>query len=135
MAVVNQTIMDTRYKTIIKTTFSGTNTDEVILDASDLVGYVGNGSILNLAAINWSVNGGTILLEWDTSKTMCYLDGNGKMGGANGMAAFPNNATPSVGRGDIRLTSVSGIAGVGFLVIVCHKVETVVGHGDGWTAD
>ena len=130
MAVVNQTIMDTRFKTIIKSTITGTNATEVLVDVSTLVGYVDNLSIVNLAAINWSING-SIQLHWDTAKTLMYLDGNGKMGGANGFTALPNNQIASAGRGDIRITHSA--ARVGFIVLVCHKVESVVGQGGGWS--
>ena len=131
MAVVNQTIKDTRWKTIIKTTITGTNSDVLILDASALLSYLDNTSILNLAAINWSVNN-SLTMEWDkqAAAVIAHLDGNGKMGGSDGFTAIPNNAAQSVGRGDIYISNQVAI--VGFVVIVCHKVESVVGQGGGW---
>ena len=124
--------MDSRWKTIIKTTITGTNSDELILDASSLVGYVNDHSILNLAAINWSVNN-ALTMEWDkqAAAVIAHLDGNGKMGGSDGFTAIPNNGAQSVGRGDIYISNASAI--VGFIVMVCHKVETNVGAGDGWS--
>ena len=52
MATTNTTLMDTRYKTIIRSIISGTNTDELILDASALVGKEsGMTPVLNISKI------------------------------------------------------------------------------------
>ena len=57
MAVVNQTLQDSRYRTIVKTTTTGTNSTTSVLDASGLEGYVAEGtSILTIAKVSWSVS-------------------------------------------------------------------------------
>ena len=130
MAVTNQVIQDSRWRTIQKTTWSGTNTNTLLLDVSGLLGWV-TGSLVNIAAVSWSTSSALTLIWAGSSATdAIVISGNGSYGGSNGFPAIANNAgTPT---GDINLTNAS--AAVGYLVIVCHKVETVVGQGGGWSA-
>ena len=49
------------------------------------------------------------------------------------MSSITNDATGAHATlGDITLASAA--AAVGFIVVTCHKVETVVGQGGGWSA-
>ena len=135
MAVTNQTIQDSRWRTIIKTTITGTNSVLNILDASSLVGWV-TGSIVNLAAVEWSIADTSVSthLIWDATSNVVILDftGNGSYGGSDGMPAIANNAAVANRTGDVLLTTSGGVFGT--LVCVYHKVETTAGHGNGWTA-
>ena len=48
MAIVNQTIQDSKYRTMIKTTSTGTTSAGTIVDCSGLVGFE-VGGLLNIA--------------------------------------------------------------------------------------
>ena len=137
MAVVRQILTDSRWKTVIKSTINASAPNNssgiTILDASDLLGWVA-GSIPQLAEIKWSVSVSTKLTWGGTGGTeVLHFDGNGSYGGSDGMPGLRCTATAGAGKGDLNMTCAN--AGVGTLVIVYHKVETTVGHGDGWTAD
>ena len=133
MALVAQTLQDSRWRTIVKGTFSGTTSAVALLDVSGLLGWV-TGSKTNLAAVSWSTSS-PIELIWTggTPAALLTLNGSGNYGGANGMSSITNDATGAHATlGDI--TFATAAAAVGFIVIVCHKVETTVGQGGGWTA-
>ena len=133
MALATQILQDSRWRTIVKGTFSGTTGASILVNVSDLLGWV-TGSKTNLAAVSWSTSS-PIELIWTgaTPKALLTLNGNGNYGGANGMSSITNDATGAHATlGDI--TFATGAAAVGFIVIVCHKVETVVGQGGGWSA-
>ena len=133
MALATQTLQDSRWRTIVKGTFSGTTGASILLNVSDLLGWV-TGSKTNLAAVSWSTSS-PVQLIWTgaTPKPLLTLGGNGNYGGANGMSSITNDATGAHATlGDITFTTAA--AAVGFIVIVCHKVETTVGQGGGWSA-
>jgi len=133
MALVTQTLQDSRWRTIVKGTFSGTTGASILLNVSDLLGWV-TSSKTNLASVSWSTSS-PIELIWTggTPAALLTLNGSGNYGGANGMSAIINNATGAHATlGDITLASAA--AAVGFIVVVCHKVVTTVGQGGGWTA-
>ena len=133
MALVTQTLQDSRWRTIVKGTFSGTTGASILVNVSDLLGWV-TGSKTNLSAVSWSTSS-PIELIWTggTPAALLTLNGSGNYGGANGMSSITNNATGAHATlGDITLASAA--AAVGFIVVVCHKVETTVGQGGGWTA-
>ena len=124
-------MMDSNWKTIIKSVFSATNSAATVVDASDLNGWQ-TGGLVNISAITWATSSPLTLIWAGSSATdAMVLNGNGIYGGSNGFPAISNNAgTPT---GDINLTNAA--AAVGYLVIVCHKIATVPGVGNaGWNA-
>ena len=133
MAITNVEIMDTTWKTIIKSVFSGTNSAATVVDVSGLSGWQ-TGGLVNISAVAWSTSSPLTLIWAGTSATdAMVLNGNGTYGGSNGFPAISNNAgTPT---GDINLTNAA--AAVGYLVIVCHKIATVSATSTanpGWNA-
>ena len=125
--------MDTTWKTIIKSTFSSTNSAATLVDVSGLSGWQ-TGGLVNISAVAWSTSSPLTLIWAGTSATdAMVLNGNGTYGGSNGFPAISNNAgTPT---GDINLTNAA--AAVGYLVIVCHKIATVSATSTanaGWNA-
>ena len=122
--------MDTTWKTIIKSVFSGTNSAATVVDVSGLSGWQ-TGGLVNISAVAWSTSSPLTLIWAGTSATdAMVLNGNGTYGGSNGFPAISNNATSPTG--DINLTNA---AAVGYFVIVCHKIATVPGVGNaGWNA-
>ena len=133
MAITNVEIMDTTWKTIIKSTFSSTNSAATLVDVSGLSGWQ-TGGLVNISAVAWSTSSPLTLIWAGSSATdAMVLNGNGSYGGSNGFPAISNNAgTPT---GDINLTNAA--AAVGYLVIVCHKIATVSATSTanaGWNA-
>ena len=125
--------MDTTWKTIIKSTFSSTNSAATLVDVSGLSGWQ-TGGLVNISAVAWSTSSPLTLIWAGSSATdAMVLNGNGTYGGSNGFPAISNNAgTPT---GDINLTNAA--AAVGYLVIVCHKIATVSATSTanaGWNA-
>ena len=133
MAITNVEIMDTTWKTIIKSVFSATNSAATLVDVSGLSGWQ-TGGLVNISAVAWSTSSPLTLIWAGSSATdAMVLNGNGSYGGSNGFPAISNNAgTPT---GDINLTNAA--AAVGYLVIVCHKIATVSATSTanaGWNA-
>ena len=133
MAITNVEIMDTNWKTIIKSIFSSTNSAATLVDVSGLSGWQ-TGGLVNISAVAWSTSSPLTLIWAGSSATdAMVLNGNGSYGGSNGFPAISNNAgTPT---GDINLTNAA--AAVGYLVIVCHKIATVSATSTanaGWNA-
>ena len=127
MAVVNQTFQDSRYRTIVKTTTTGTNSTTSVLDASGLVGYVAEGtSLLTIAKVSWSVSSQTDIL-WDATSNVVALSisGNGTYGFMPGQPAIANNGAAANVTVDVLITN--GSASVGFIVIEYHKVPGATG--------
>lgn len=133
MALVTQTLQDSRWRTIIKGTFSGTTGATILMNVSDLLGWV-TSSKTNLAMVSWSASSPIQLIWTGASAKPCLnLTGSGTYGGSNGGAAIINDASGAHATlGDMTLESAA--ASVGFVVIVCHKVETTLGQGGGWSA-
>ena len=130
MAVTNQTLQDSRYRTIVKTTTTSTNSAASILDVSALGGFVAvRTSLVTIAKISWSVAAQTDIL-WDaTSNVVAFsLSGNGSYGFMPGQPSLANNAAAANLTGDVLLTHG---ASVGTLVIEYHKVVNAAGKG--WT--
>ena len=126
-------MMDTTWKTVIKSIFSGTNSAATVVDVSGLSGWQ-TGGLVNISAVAWSTSSPLTLIWAGSSATdAMVLNGNGTYGGSNGFPAISNNAgTPT---GDINLTNAA--AAVGYLVIVCHKIATVSATSTanaGWNA-
>ena len=131
MAVVLQTLQDSRYRTIVKATTTGSNTNESILDVSGLLGHVASPlGLVTIAKISWSVAAQTNIL-WDaTSNVVAFsLSGNGSYGFMPGQPSLANNGAAANVTGDVLITHGSS---VGTLVIEYHKVPGA--EGLGWTA-
>ena len=130
MAVANQTIQDSRYRTIIKTLSSSTTSAGEIVDCSDLVGFQ-TGGLLTIAKVSWSLSSEVNIL-WDATSNVIALslNGNGTYGFMPGQPALPNNAASANRTGDVLFTA--GAACIGYVVVEYHKAPTA--EGVGWNA-
>ena len=130
MAVANQTIQDSRYRTIIKTLSSSTTSAGEIVDCSDLVGFQ-TGGLLTIAKVSWSLSSEVNIL-WDATSDVIALslNGNGTYGFMPGQPALPNNAASANRTGDVLFTA--GSACFGYVVVEYHKAPTA--EGVGWNA-
>ena len=132
MAVVNQTLQDSRYRTIVKTTTTSTNTAASILDVSTLLGFVAvRTSLVSIAKISWSLAAQTDIL-WDASSNVVAfsMNGSGTYGFMPGQPSLANNAAAATLTGAVLLTNGSS---VGTIVIEYHKVSLASGLGWTWT--
>ena len=129
MAVVNQTIQDSRYRTIMKSVSSGTTSAGEIVDCSDLVGFQ-TGGLLTIAKVSWSLSSQADIL-WDATSNVIALslNGNGTYGFMPGQPALPNNAAAANRTGDVLFTAAA--ACIGYIVVEYHKVPTA--EGVGWS--
>ena len=129
MAVANQTIQDSRYRTIIKTLSSSTTSAGEIVDCSDLVGFQ-TGGLLTIAKVSWSLSSQADIL-WDATSNVIALslNGNGTYGFMPGQPALPNNAASANRTGDVLFTA--GAACIGYVVVEYHKAPTA--EGVGWS--
>ena len=74
--------MDTTWKTIIKSVFSGTNSAATVVDVSGLSGWQ-TGGLVNISAVAWSTSSPLTLIWAGTSATdAMVLNGNGTYGGS-----------------------------------------------------
>ena len=130
MAVANQTIQDSRYRTIVKTVSTGTTSAGEIVDCSDLVGFQ-TGGLLTIAKVSWSLSSEANIL-WDATSNVIALslNGNGTYGFMPGQPALPNNAASANRTGDVLFTA--GSACFGYVVVEYHKATTA--EGVGWNA-
>ena len=130
MAVANQTIQDTRYRTIIKTLSSSTTSAGEIVDCSGLVGFQ-TGGLLTIAKVSWSLSSQADIL-WDATSNVVALalNGNGTYGFIPAQPAIPNNAAAANRTGDVLFTAAA--ACIGYIVVEYHKVPTA--EGVGWNA-
>ena len=129
MAVANQTIQDSRYRTIVKTVSTGTTSAGEIVDCSDLVGFQTDG-LITIAKVSWSLSSQADIL-WDATSNVISLslNGNGTYGFMPGQPALPNNAASANRTGDVLFTA--GAACIGYVVVEYHKVPTA--EGVGWS--
>ena len=126
MAVTNQTLVDTSFKTIIKTVCDNaaiTDGDNVkIVDASALSGADSNPR-LSIAKIFYSIESasGGVELKWDaTTNVQCtILTGNGSYGYMPGQPALTNNAGSGIS-GDVNVVNATGTF---TLVTEFHKIS------------
>ena len=121
MAVSAIIISDKSFETIVKVTTTGTNSNELIVDASELEGAATNPR-LAVVACQWTTGSQTNILFDATSNTVALsLNGNGAYNvGAQAMPSIPNNAGSGV-TGDILLTNAS--ASVGTIILKVKKVS------------
>ncbi len=131
MAVANQTIQDSRYRTIIKTTTTSTNSAASILDVSTLSGFVAvRTSLVTIAKVSWSLSSEANIL-WDATSNVIALslNGNGSYGFMPGQPSLANNGAAANLTGDVLFTA--GSACFGYVVVEYHKVP--LASGIGWT--
>jgi len=126
MAVTNQTLIDTSFKTVIKTVSdNAANSAVSILDASAMT-LADNNPRLSIAKIWWSIesaSGGVELLwDADTDVQAVILAGNGNYGYTAGQPSLSNNAGSGI-TGDVKVTNATGTF---TLVTEFHKIS-------GWT--
>ena len=129
MAVANQTIQDSRYRTIIKTLSSSTTSAGEIVDCSGLVGFQ-TGGLLTIAKVSWSLSSEANIL-WDATSNVIALslNGNGSYGFMPGQPSLVNNGAAANLTGDVLFTA--GSACFGYVVVEYHKVP--LASGIGWT--
>ena len=129
MAVTTQTIQDSRYRTIIKSTSTGTTAAGELVDCSDLVGFE-TGALITIAKVSWSLSSQADIL-WDATSNVIALslNGNGTYGFMPGQPALPNNAAAANRTGDVLFTAAA--ACIGYIVVEYHKVPTA--EGVGWS--
>ena len=129
MAVANQTIQDSRYRTIIKTLSSSTTSAGEIVDCSDLVGFQ-TGGLLTIAKVSWSLSS-EINILWDATSNVIALslNGNGSYGFMPGQPSLVNNGAAANLTGDVLFTA--GSACFGYVVVEYHKAPTA--EGVGWS--
>ena len=120
MAVTNQTLVDTSFKTIIKTVCdNAANTDG---DNVKIVDADSNPRV-SIAKIFYSIESasGGVELKWDaTTNVQCtILTGNGSYGYMPGQPALTNNAGSGIS-GDVNVVNATGTF---TLVTEFHKVS------------
>ena len=123
MAVTNQTLIDTSYKTVIKTVSDNASNSAVsILDASAL-SLASSNPRLSIAKIWWSIESasGGVELIWDATSNVqaIILSGNGTYGYHAGQPALNNNAGTGIS-GDVLVTNATGTF---TLVTEFHKIS------------
>ena len=122
MAYTTQTLVDSDFETITKTTITGTNgTATKIIDVSALAGAATDPRV-SIVACQWSVSS-TSEIEWDaTSNVTCLtLNGNGSYNaGSQSLPSLANNAGSGI-TGDIFFENDA--ACVGFIILKCKKVS------------
>ena len=131
MAVANQTIQDSRYRTIIKTLSSSTTSAASILDVSTLSGFVAvRTSLVTIAKVSWSLSTEANIL-WDATSNVIALslNGNGSYGFMPGQPSLVNNGAAANLTGDVLFTA--GSACFGYVVVEYHKAPTA--EGVGWS--
>ena len=122
MAVANQTIQDSRYRTIVKTVSSGTTSAGSILDVSGLTGHVTSPlGLVTIAKISWSLSSQADIL-WDATSNVVSLSlsGSGKVGFVDCVPSIPNNGGSGVS-GDLAVSNSS--ASVGTIWLRMKKVS------------
>ena len=123
MALTNQTLIDTSFKTVIKTVSdNAANSAVSILDASELLLATTNPR-LSIAKIWYSIEAasGGVELLWDASSNIqcVILAGNGTYGYTSGQPALVNNAGSGIS-GDVLVTNATGTF---TLITEFHKIS------------
>ena len=124
MAVTNQTLVDTNFKTIVKTVCdSDANAAVNILDASEL-SLADSNPRLSIAKIYHNITAATggVDILWNASSNVMAinLSGNGAYGYMPGQPSLSNNAGSGI-NGDVLVTNAS--ASTFTLIIEYHKVS------------
>jgi len=116
MTISTTTLVDDSFKTIIKASGVGNETEQLLLDASELLNATSEPkvSIANVYEVEGS---GKINFNFDSEESILEISGNGNYGLKPGE---PKKKSVSTGSGDILLTSDDNVTSYN-LVIECHK--------------
>ena len=121
MAVSAVILSDKDFETTVKVTTTSTNTNALIVDASELEGAASNPR-LSIVSCQWTTGNQTnILFDATSNDVALSLNGNGAYNtGAVGMPSIPNPESSGVS-GDILLTN--GSASVGTIWLKLRKTS------------
>ena len=121
MAVSAVILSDKDFETTVKVTTTSTNTNALIVDASELEGAASNPR-LAIVACQWTTGNQTnILFDATSNDVALSLNGNGAYNvGAQSMPSIPNPGS-SGATGDILLTN--GSASVGTIWLKLRKTS------------
>ena len=123
MAFTTQTLVDSDFEVITKTTITGTNgTATKVVDVSELGGAATDPRV-SIVSCWWSVSSQTDIL-WDaTSNVVCFTcNGSGSYGFGDGAPALANNGGSGV-TGDIKFTTVGHDSADTYTVILYLRKE------------
>jgi hypothetical protein len=110
-------LVDDSFKTIIKASGVGNETEQLLLDASELLNATSEPKV-SIANVYYEVEGtGKINFNFDSEESILEISGNGNYGLKPGE---PKKKSVSTGSGDILLTSDDNVTSYN-LVIECHK--------------
>ena len=117
MTISTTTLVDDSFKTIIKASGVGNETEQLLLDASELLNATSEPKV-SIANVYYEVEGtGKINFNFDSQESILEISGNGNYGLKPGE---PKKKRVSTGSGDILLTSDDNVTSYN-LVIECHK--------------
>ena len=117
MTISTTTLVDDSFKTIIKASGVGNETEQLLLDASELLNATSEPKV-SIANVYYEVEGtGKINFNFDSEESILEISGNGNYGLKPGE---PKKKSVSTGNGDILLTSDGDVTSYN-LVIECHK--------------
>jgi hypothetical protein len=117
MTISTTTLVDDSFKTIIKASGVGNETEQLLLDASELLNATSEPKV-SIANVYYEVEGtGKINLNFDSEESILVINSNGNYGLKPGE---PKKESVSTGNGDILLTSDANVTSYN-IVIECHK--------------
>ena len=117
MTISTTTLVDDSFKTIIKASGVGNETEQLLLDASELLNATSEPRV-SIANVYYEVEGsGKINFNFDSEESILEISGNGNYGLKPGE---PKKKVVSTESGDILLTSDDNVTSYN-LVIECHK--------------
>jgi hypothetical protein len=111
------TLIDDNFKTIIKASGVGNETEQLLVDVSELLNATSEPKV-SIANVYYEVEGsGKINLNFDSEESILVINSNGNYGLKPGE---PKKKSVSTGNGDILLTSDANVTSYN-IVIECHK--------------
>ena len=117
MTISTTTLVDDSFKTIIKASGVGNETEQLLLDASELLNATSEPKV-SIANVYYEVEGtGKINFNFDSEESILEINSNGNYGLKPGE---PKKKSSSTSSGDILLTSDDNVTSYN-LVIECHK--------------
>lgn len=117
MAISTTILVDDSFKTIIKASGVGNETEQLLLDASELLNATSEPKV-SIANVYYEVEGaGKINFNFDSEESILEISGNGNYGLK---PEEPKKKSLSTVSGDILLTSDVAVTSYN-IVIECHK--------------
>ena len=117
MTILTTTLIDDNFKTIIKASGVGNETEQLLVDASELLNATSEPKV-SIANVYYEIEGtGKINFNFDSEESILVINSNGNYGLKPGE---PKKKSVSTGNGDILLTSDGEVTSYN-LVIECHK--------------